>query len=186
VTVERDRHLEKQHIPIFSTEEGMPIDESNEQCSNASRSMTTSLEPGSKLTDDRDAQCWKQRRWRLATEEGIQIDESVEHSSNAFSSMIESLEPGSKWTAERPADRSKQLAPSRSTDAGTQIDERNDGVPSFPLKNAYCSRHESLEPDSKAIQTREWHPAKQHRPIILTGEGIQINTGRSMLRDFSS
>jgi hypothetical protein len=121
----------------------MPIDESNEQCSNASRSMTTSLEPDSKLTDDREGQCWKQPRWRVVTEEGIQIDESVEHSSNAFSSIIESLEPGSKWTAERPADRPKQLAPSRSTDAGTQIDERNDGIGAFPLKNASRSRHES-------------------------------------------
>jgi hypothetical protein len=41
-------------LPSLSTDEGMQIDESDEQFQNASSSMNESLEPDSKVTVERD------------------------------------------------------------------------------------------------------------------------------------
>jgi hypothetical protein len=50
VTVERDLHLEKHHLPRLSTEEGMKIDESDEHQANADSPIDKSLEADSKIT----------------------------------------------------------------------------------------------------------------------------------------
>jgi hypothetical protein len=54
VTVERDWHKEKQYLPRRSTDEGMQIDESDEQFKNADSSIDESLEPDSNVTAERD------------------------------------------------------------------------------------------------------------------------------------
>jgi hypothetical protein len=48
VTVERDSHPKKQYLPSISTEEGMKIDESDEQKENAEAPIHRSAEPVSK------------------------------------------------------------------------------------------------------------------------------------------
>jgi hypothetical protein len=42
VTLERDQHPQKQSLPSFSIEEGMQIDESDEQTENADSSIDDS------------------------------------------------------------------------------------------------------------------------------------------------
>jgi hypothetical protein len=51
VTVERDSHPEKHSLPSPSTDEGMQIDESDEQFQNVDSSIDESLEPDSNVTD---------------------------------------------------------------------------------------------------------------------------------------
>jgi hypothetical protein len=55
VTVERDLHPKKQFLARLSTDEGMQIDESDEQNQNADLSMNESLEPDSNVTVERDS-----------------------------------------------------------------------------------------------------------------------------------
>jgi hypothetical protein len=55
VTVERDSHREKQNLPSVSTDEGMQIDESDEQEENADSPIDESLESDSNLTVERDS-----------------------------------------------------------------------------------------------------------------------------------
>jgi hypothetical protein len=54
VIVERDLHLEKQYSQIFSTEEGIQIDESDEQLENAESSIHKSLELDSNVIVERE------------------------------------------------------------------------------------------------------------------------------------
>jgi hypothetical protein len=54
VTVERDPHRQKHHSPTLSTQEGMQIDESDEQSQNADLPIDESLELDSKVTVERD------------------------------------------------------------------------------------------------------------------------------------
>jgi hypothetical protein len=58
------------------TDEGMQIDESDEQYKNADSSMNESLEPDSNVTAERDLHPWKQSGPSLSTEDGMQMDES--------------------------------------------------------------------------------------------------------------
>jgi hypothetical protein len=60
VIVERDSHPLKQLLQIFSTEEGIQIDESDEQYSNAEASIDDSLEPDSNVIVERDSHPLKQ------------------------------------------------------------------------------------------------------------------------------
>jgi hypothetical protein len=56
VIVERDLHRLKQYSQTFSTEEGIQIDESDEQESNAPRSIQESLESDSNVIVERELQ----------------------------------------------------------------------------------------------------------------------------------
>jgi hypothetical protein len=85
MTVERARHSSKQYPQSFSTEEGMQMDESEEQFRKAEASIQTSLEPDSNVTVERDSHSAKDCRQSLSTEEGMQIDESEEQFRNAES-----------------------------------------------------------------------------------------------------
>jgi hypothetical protein len=76
VIVERALQLPKANPQIFSTEEGMQIDESDEQLSKALHSIHESLEPDSNVIVERDRHSLKQWLQIFLTEEGIQIDES--------------------------------------------------------------------------------------------------------------
>lgn len=49
VTVASEPHRLKQDVPISTTEEGMHIDESDRQSTNAQASMHASLDPGSNV-----------------------------------------------------------------------------------------------------------------------------------------
>jgi hypothetical protein len=78
VSVERDLHPEKQFLPSLSTEEGMQIDDSDEQNQNADSPMDESLESDSNVSVERDSHPEKQYGPSRSTEEGMQIDESDE------------------------------------------------------------------------------------------------------------
>jgi hypothetical protein len=56
VTVERDAQEEKHFSPRLSTEEGMQIDESDEQPRNVSSAIGESFEPDSNVTVERNLQ----------------------------------------------------------------------------------------------------------------------------------
>jgi hypothetical protein len=73
----------KQNGQIFSTEEGIQIDESDKQFWNARYSIHESLEPDSNVIVERDSQSEKQESQIFSTEEGIQINEIDEQCSNA-------------------------------------------------------------------------------------------------------
>jgi hypothetical protein len=98
VTVERDSHPEKDWAPSVSTEEGMQIDESDEQFRNAPSAIDDSLEPGSNVTVERCLHSEKHLAPRSSTDEGRQIDESDEQLKNADSSRRQSREPDSHLT----------------------------------------------------------------------------------------
>jgi mannitol-1-phosphate/altronate dehydrogenase len=83
VIVERELHPQKQYSQIRSTEEGIQIDESDEQPENAVGSIHESLESDSNVIVERELHPRKQYLQIRSTEEGIQIDESDEQSSNA-------------------------------------------------------------------------------------------------------
>jgi hypothetical protein len=63
---------------MISTDEGIQIDESDEQHQNAHSSIRESLDPLSKHTFDRVTQQLKHSWQMISTDEGIQIDESDE------------------------------------------------------------------------------------------------------------
>jgi hypothetical protein len=73
-------HPEKQPHQSRSTEEGMQIDESDEQFPNAYSPIETSFERHSNMTEAREEQWWKQCTPMLSTEEGMQMAESDKHS----------------------------------------------------------------------------------------------------------
>jgi hypothetical protein len=66
------------------TEEGIQIDESVTQDSNAPPAIHESLEPDSNVTIERDEQLKKHRSSSVSTDEGKQIDESKAHHPNAL------------------------------------------------------------------------------------------------------
>jgi hypothetical protein len=76
VIVEREEQYWKQNGPIRSTEEGIQMDDSDEQPLQALFSMDDSLEPGSNVIVEREEQRVKQDSPNLSTEEGMQIDDS--------------------------------------------------------------------------------------------------------------
>jgi hypothetical protein len=61
---------------MISTEEGIQIDESDEQSRNAAFPMCESSDSFSKLTSDKVSHSQKQFSQMISTDEGIQIDES--------------------------------------------------------------------------------------------------------------
>jgi hypothetical protein len=73
VIVERDLHPLKQSWQIFSTEQGIQIDESDEQLENAEPSIHESLELGSNVIVERDLHQRKQSLQIFSTEQGIQM-----------------------------------------------------------------------------------------------------------------
>jgi hypothetical protein len=83
VTVERDLHARKQDPQSCWTEEGIQIDESDEQLQNAQHSIRETLEFDSNVIAERDAHPSKQDSQIFSTEQGIQIVESDEQSRNA-------------------------------------------------------------------------------------------------------
>jgi hypothetical protein len=68
VSVERDLHPEKQSSQIFSTEQGIQIDESDEQSLNAERSIHESLELDSNVIVEIDLHLQKQSSQIFSTE----------------------------------------------------------------------------------------------------------------------
>jgi hypothetical protein len=82
--IERRVHPEKQFSKTTSTDDGMQIDESDEQFENASRPIRDNAEPDSNVTEPRLLQSQKQLSPSSATDEGIQISESDEQTQNAF------------------------------------------------------------------------------------------------------
>jgi hypothetical protein len=64
---------------MISTEEGIQMDESDEQDSNADCSILDSVESVANITIERVRHPEKQYSLIISTDEGIQIDESDEH-----------------------------------------------------------------------------------------------------------
>jgi hypothetical protein len=87
-------------LPSISTEEGMKIDENNEQPENADSAIDESWEIDSNVTVERDLHPDKHDLPSISTEEGMKIDESDEQSWNADSAIDESWESDSKITFE--------------------------------------------------------------------------------------
>jgi hypothetical protein len=83
VIVERELHPSKQYSQIVSTEEGIQIDESDEQAPNAQHPIHESLESDSNVIVAREGHRKKQESQIVSTEEGIQIDENDEQEENA-------------------------------------------------------------------------------------------------------
>jgi hypothetical protein len=73
----------KQFPQSSSTEEGIQIDESDEQSPNADFSIHESLEFNSNVSVERERHPLKQFSQSFSTEEGIQMDESDEQPQNA-------------------------------------------------------------------------------------------------------
>jgi hypothetical protein len=86
---------------MIRTDEGIQIDESDEQYSNAYSSIRESLDSLSNLTFDRARHPRKQCKQMISTDEGIQIDDSDEQDRNADSPIRETLDSHSKRTFER-------------------------------------------------------------------------------------
>jgi hypothetical protein len=98
VTVERALHLTKPQLPSVSTDEGIQIDESDEQPANDDSPMHQSREGLSKITVERDRHSEKQLWQRLSTANGMQSDRSAEHLENTKSLIDETSDPVSKTT----------------------------------------------------------------------------------------
>jgi hypothetical protein len=88
-------------LQSLSTDEGIQIDESDEQHQNTYSSIHESLEFDSNISVERERQLEKQDLQSLSTDEGIQIDKSDEQPEQADSSIHESLEFDSNITVER-------------------------------------------------------------------------------------
>jgi hypothetical protein len=78
VIVERDVHPKKQLLQISLTEEGIQIDERDEQFLNAYSKIHQTLEPRSNVILERDLHSLKHSREIPCTKAGIQIDETDE------------------------------------------------------------------------------------------------------------
>jgi hypothetical protein len=63
-------------LPIVLIDEGMQIEESDEQYENADSPRVESLQPDSNVTVKSFPQDWKQCAEIVSTDEGIQIDPS--------------------------------------------------------------------------------------------------------------
>jgi hypothetical protein len=93
---------------MTSIDEGMQIDESNEQRQNADLSICESLEFDSNLTHESSSHGEKQFSPMSSTDEGMQIDESDEQHEKADFSTCESLDFDSNITQERLVQVKKQ------------------------------------------------------------------------------
>jgi hypothetical protein len=82
-TFEREWHPAKHSVQSVSTEEGMTIDESDEQSRNARSPMNGSREPEPNVTPERDRHRKKQSSQSSLTAEGIKIDDSDEQRAKA-------------------------------------------------------------------------------------------------------
>jgi hypothetical protein len=80
VTLERDQQQRKDLSQRRSTDDGMVIDESDEQPTKTSASIQESFEPDSNLTLERDEQSLKDFSQSRSTEDGMVIDDSDEQS----------------------------------------------------------------------------------------------------------
>jgi hypothetical protein len=69
---------------MTSTEEGMQIDDSDQQLENADSPIRVSAEPVSNVTLDRVGHPSKHESQRIVTDEGMQIDESDVQFANAY------------------------------------------------------------------------------------------------------
>jgi hypothetical protein len=90
----------KQPWQSNSTDDGMQIDESDEQDEKADFSIRESLQPDSNVTLESTVHSMKQPAQRSSTDDGMQIDESDEQDENAHFSIRESLQPDSNVTLE--------------------------------------------------------------------------------------
>jgi hypothetical protein len=106
---------------MISTDEGMQIDESDEQHASADSPIRESLDSFSKLTFNKATHTMKQFLQMISTDEGIQIDKSDEQPPNADSPIRESLDSLSKLTIERVSESQKLSSQMRSTEEGIQI-----------------------------------------------------------------
>jgi hypothetical protein len=78
MTVESEEHPPKHNCQSCSTEEGMEIDESDEQFRKTPGSRHESLEPDSNVTCESEEHPPKHPWQSCSTEEGMKIDESNE------------------------------------------------------------------------------------------------------------
>jgi hypothetical protein len=93
---------------MFSIDEGIQIDRSDEQDSNADLPRIEILEPDSNVKSERSSQLSKHESEMISMDEGIQIDRSDEQSSNADLPRIEILQPDSNVKSERFSHQWKQ------------------------------------------------------------------------------
>jgi hypothetical protein len=106
---------------MISTDEGIQIDESDEQYPNADCSIRESLDSLSKLTFDKVRQFQKLPPQMISTDEGIQIDESDEQCANAHFSIRESLDSFSKLTFDKVRHSQKLGSQMISTEDGMRL-----------------------------------------------------------------
>jgi hypothetical protein len=79
VTVEREEHPPKHSSQSRSTDDGIEIDESDEQSRKAASAMRESFEPESNVTLEREEQSLKHSLQSRSTDVGRKIDKSDEH-----------------------------------------------------------------------------------------------------------
>jgi hypothetical protein len=120
VTTQREEQNWKDVSPILSIEDGMQMDESDEQETHAEVPMDGRLEPNSNVSTTRDSHRSKQASRTFSTDEGTQNEERDEQPEKAERSIHESLEPDSKVTVERRLHSQQQYSPSALTEAGMQ------------------------------------------------------------------
>jgi hypothetical protein len=87
VTIESALHQEKQLSQRTSADDGITIDDSDEQFENAYDPIRESLQLDSNVTIESALQQEKHLSQRTSTDDGITIDDSDEQSENAFCSI---------------------------------------------------------------------------------------------------
>jgi hypothetical protein len=154
----------------------MQIDESAEQSTNAAFSICESVEPGSKVTVERDSHSQKQSSQICTTDEGTLNDPSEIQFENADSPMHDSFEPGSNLTAQSDSHTAKHESPIVSTDDGMQIDESD--------VNAHISlsNRDASKPGAKLMIARELQEMKHSRPSLPIELGMQIDSNNRHCR----
>jgi hypothetical protein len=101
VTLDRALQCEKQSEEMVLIDEGIQIDWSDEQFSNADSPSFETLEPRSNVKRERFVQFRKQFSEMVSIDEGIQIDSSDEQLQNADSPRFETLQQLSNVKIER-------------------------------------------------------------------------------------
>jgi hypothetical protein len=85
---------------MISTDEGMQIDERDEQSENAHLPIRETLEPQANVTVETVSHEEKQNSQRISTDEGMQIDERDEQSENANPPTLKTVQSLSNTTLE--------------------------------------------------------------------------------------
>jgi hypothetical protein len=178
VTLERATHRMKHCSPRTSTDDGMQIDESDEQSKNAPDPTRESFEPDSNLKLETVRFPEKQLQSNSSISAGMiiacalpkyrMIDVRSELTRKS-SRILKRKLPSSIEIHVRVV-QLMALGSSRKRAAGMQIDESDE-----QSANVDGSIRESLEPDSNVTCESALHPRKHLSPRTATDDGMQID-----------